>query len=75
MKLIISFDKPADMDRFYQDILQDNTDDISKIHANTNPSEVYIELKLNNFANEKVFVNNVKQYMRDNEINYNIKVA
>lgn len=77
MTINISFKTNDDMDKFYNDFLNDMPEMVSSAKANIKHKNVAIDvdpLHDDSIDVEKNLINNIKQYMRDNGISYGITV-
>ena len=77
MTIKISFKTNNEMDKFYTDFLGNMPGIVSSAEANVKNKNVVINTIASHddsFSAEKNLINNIKQYMQDNEINYNMTV-
>jgi 3-deoxy-D-arabino-heptulosonate 7-phosphate (DAHP) synthase class II len=77
MTINISFDFTTDMDKFYDNIVNNLPDIVRSAHVEVQHKNVVLAIDPfheDTLDVEKVLVNDIKQYLRDNEIPYNMTV-
>ena len=77
MTINVLFKLDFDMDNFYNDFINGLPDIISSAKVKIEHKSVVLETspsKEDAVEAEKVLINDIKQYMRDNEVSYEITV-
>ncbi len=75
MKVSIEFKFGNDLGKFFNDFMSNPSDLISGVTVSESDSKIHIDFKKDiEFFSEKEEINNIKQYMRDNEISYNMEI-
>ena len=72
MVISIECEEKNDIFILYSDITSSLQDGVNRISVNHHILEIY--LSDNSFEQQKVIVNQVKQFMRDNEIKYTMEM-
>ena len=72
MVISIECEEKNDIFILYSDITSSLQDGVNRISVNYHILEIY--LSDNSFEQQKVIVNQVKQFMRDNEIKYTMEM-
>jgi len=75
MTVKVAFRERYDMDDFYTNLVQESVKYIKSASANIKALTVTIVTEPGNVESEKIILNNIKQYLRDKEINYDIEVS
>jgi len=76
MTLSISFKWGSDLNRFYNEMLSNPSSLLKGVTVEEGDLKAFIDLEENNDKDNldgKVFVNNIKQYMRDNDMSYTME--
>lgn len=77
MTINISFSFDTDMDKFYNDFINDLPSIVSSAKVEVKNKSVVLDIdpiNVNSFYADKVLMNDIKQYMRDNEVPHEITV-
>jgi len=74
MKCTIFFKDSEDMDNFYNEFVGSIADESVSVSASVQDATVTVAVRDSDFEREKTLINEIKQYMRDNTIDYRIEV-
>ncbi len=77
MTISILFNLVTDMDNFYNNFINNIPDIVSKTTVQVKHKNIVLDTcphKTDSIEIEKVLLNDIKQYMRDNEVNHTITV-
>jgi len=77
MKINIQFTLSTDLDKFYDTIVNDLPSIIRSAHVQVEHKRLLLEtdpFSEKEIEEEKILLNDIKQYMRDNEISHEITV-
>jgi hypothetical protein len=74
MKARVIFENVSDMDTFYNKFVSEISDESVSVAASLSDSTATVSVRDSDFETEKNIINSIKQYMRDENINYKIEV-